>query len=172
MKQENNSYRKTTIPNFNSIKVRLKLKICCSIRRFDAPFQFHKGTIETQGNNHLSRTSYQFQFHKGTIETRLLQPSRAISAYFNSIKVRLKQQETSLDEILQAHFNSIKVRLKHAARSELIGIVNYFNSIKVRLKLENFKLSTVAATLFQFHKGTIETKNRHHGTRKMYISIP
>ncbi len=34
-----------------------------------AEFQFHKGTIKTQGINTAAQTFIAFQFHKGTIKT-------------------------------------------------------------------------------------------------------
>ena len=96
---------------FNSIKVRLKLKIVIKVLIY-ALFQFHKGTIKTQeGSGRWSDFSYFnsikvrlkppaspyqyahtiFQFHKGTIKTinsQLLLPFKVKD--FNSIKVRLK----------------------------------------------------------------------------------
>ena len=54
----------------------------------------------------------QFQFHKGTIKTQGF-PARAEErGHFNSIKVRLKQGVAVRPSTLQRHFNSIKVRLK------------------------------------------------------------
>ena len=58
-------------PNFNSIKVRLKLRK--SFRDvIDLSFQFHKGTIKTIHNEVVYVKHPKFQFHKGTIKTVLL----------------------------------------------------------------------------------------------------
>ena len=59
------SYQK----DFNSIKVRLKLATT-SARTADRQFQFHKGTIKTVQMLCSFRPRQPFQFHKGTIKTR------------------------------------------------------------------------------------------------------
>ena len=79
-----------------------------------------------------------FQFHKGTIKT----------GYLYTLAKSDK------------HFNSIKVRLKHFAISNSKSFNIYFNSIKVRLK-PNATIATVNENTFQFHKGTIKTKERY-----------
>ena len=48
---------------------------------------------------------------------------------------------------------------------------NNFNSIKVRLKLAAGFL-IIAATAFQFHKGTIKTANARLAQKQNDISIP
>ena len=77
---------------FNSIKVRLKLFILHSLFGYNL-FQFHKGTIKTQGDTPIQRqdrnfnsikvrlkqvdehitggVTLKFQFHKGTIKTTI-----------------------------------------------------------------------------------------------------
>ena len=76
-----------------------------------------------------------FQFHKGTIKTRRAYAFTFAAAYFNSIKVRLKRTSTNHSSGSHRHFNSIKVRLKLTSSSQ--------NSLVLS---------------FQFHKGTIKTK--------------
>ena len=75
--------------HFNSIKVQLKPTISCTCLLL-CIFQFHKGTIKTEGPSSECHRRSSFQFHKGTIKT-LLQ-ARAVDdvLYFNSIKVQLK----------------------------------------------------------------------------------
>ena len=79
----------STVPHFNSIKVRLKHLSYRNL--FNAPvFQFHKGTIETQYSCFCPTKTKRFQFHKGTIETLTLNLTYSQQVNFNSIKVRLK----------------------------------------------------------------------------------
>ena len=55
------------------------------------------------------------------------------------------------------HFNSIKVQLEQENVNKSIEGVNYFNSIKVQLEhLSHRHMFT--AQVFQFHKGTIRTR--------------
>ena len=54
--------------NFNSIKVRLELKLLLKTDCLNI-FQFHKGTIRTFFPAYKDTLSYRFQFHKGTIRT-------------------------------------------------------------------------------------------------------
>ena len=79
---------------------------------------------------------YQFQFHKGTIKTPI---SGAMPGSCRS-------------------FNSIKVRLKLCLVCYLSFPPSRFNSIKVRLKLTVLLIVLRLCLLFQFHKGTIKTK--------------
>ena len=69
---------KAITANFNSIKVRLEL--FGDFRNFGSPikFQFHKGTIRTDGGNKCSASSAVFQFHKGTIRTDARAPTASI----------------------------------------------------------------------------------------------
>ena len=57
------------------------------------------------------------------------------------------------------------------AEMQTITAEVYFNSIKVRLELESFVL-VVPCLLFQFHKGTIRTSDKHFRTFLKVISIP
>ena len=54
--------------NFNSIKVRLKLKFTSDTYGIII-FQFHKGTIKTDIQHEATSLDKKFQFHKGTIKT-------------------------------------------------------------------------------------------------------
>ena len=67
-------YEQNLIPNwgnyFNSIKVRLKLNRVLA-HNYLTLFQFHKGTIKTQGGRGSGRSLRRFQFHKGTIKTSM-----------------------------------------------------------------------------------------------------
>ena len=56
------------IPDFNSIKVRLKLSIS-EVVSTATTFQFHKGTIKTVERVARFAALLSFQFHKGTIKT-------------------------------------------------------------------------------------------------------
>ena len=57
------------LPNFNSIKVRLKLLVIAIKVAIYALFQFHKGTIKTSRDFVVPVRGREFQFHKGTIKT-------------------------------------------------------------------------------------------------------
>ena len=71
----------------------------------------------------------------------------------------------------QAHFNSIKVQLKLLnGQFELVAVV-YFNSIKVQLKPQKGQ-ALRKVLIFQFHKGTIKTRNNQLPTASTEISIP
>ena len=50
-------------------------------------------------------------------------------------------------------------------------LVGYFNSIKVRLKLKGLKFDNYVKE-FQFHKGTIKTRNTLLALIVCLISIP
>ena len=70
-------------PNFNSIKVRLKLAGDYESEAAEILFQFHKGTIETALEPIGKHEEYLFQFHKGTIETHRL----AITRQYHRISI-------------------------------------------------------------------------------------
>ena len=59
----------TVMLYFNSIKVRLELRVLS--RQFNqfVVFQFHKGTIRTADASCFNLDDKLFQFHKGTIRT-------------------------------------------------------------------------------------------------------
>ena len=120
---------------FNSIKVRLERmsNILVSLRKI---FQFHKGTIRT-----LHQTS-----------------ALSRNPHFNSIKVRLERVLLPVLMHNSSHFNSIKVRLEPSPGAGLIPAIFYFNSIKVRLEPAPGDACVPARRLFQFHKGTIRTR--------------
>ena len=86
-----------------------------------------------------------FQFHKGTIRTRFAGAKGVEVRYFNSIKVRLE-------------LCNIKHYLKPFSN---------FNSIKVRLELKP-SFSSGSGSSFQFHKGTIRTKQNSILKHKAY----
>ena len=54
-------------------------------------FQFHKGTIRTNGSIDIETKCIVFQFHKGTIRTPKALKYAAFIANFNSIKVQLER---------------------------------------------------------------------------------
>ena len=120
---------------FNSIKVRLEHALR-GIRNGVRLFQFHKGTIRT---NHFSLLIISI-------------------LYFNSIKVRLERHDFSMRGMSSFDFNSIKVRLEHEYFIWILTTYIDFNSIKVRLEQCRPHLPKLIS-LFQFHKGTIRTKN-------------
>ena len=127
---------------FNSIKVRLKRYICRRNRTGHRQFQFHKGTIKT-----LSSVSSSRQFSN-----------------FNSIKVRLKPlllQRDKPSTLFQFHKGTIKTPCSVAA---LKRFHPNFNSIKVRLKHQYFGTNKTFVFEFQFHKGTIKTLPKYHHT--------
>ena len=140
--------------DFNSIKVRLKLKTDFSINVQVNYFNSIKVRLK-RNPKHTKDDRRLFQFHKGTIKTELKILKDGTIGNFNSIKVRLKQvmiYRNMLLTIFQFHkgtiktilnwemsqllqyFNSIKVRLKLSDAIEQVIGVMYFNSIKVRLK--------------------------------------
>ena len=99
------------LPNFNSIKVRLRpneneVSFCL------CKFQFHKGSIKTLSSNWQSCKASVFQFHKGSIKTA--SAGDLLPAYnnFNSIKVRLRLfrvwQQWAWNHQFQFHKGSIK----------------------------------------------------------------
>ena len=91
-----------------------------------------------------------FQFHKGTIRTKNLP----------------YQHDSNL------HFNSIKVRLELFTDGAINAALIHFNSIKVRLEQE-ITLSVTQSQQFQFHKGTIRTRQPSRpDIRFLRISIP
>ena len=59
---------KIQLPNFNSIKVRLKHDEI-QTQYYQHQFQFHKGTIKTVILCLFQMSLLPFQFHKGTIKT-------------------------------------------------------------------------------------------------------
>ena len=168
-----------TILYFNSIKVRLELDVPPLFPVVLNVFQFHKGTIRTNGRIREDRQILQFQFHKGTIRTEWWLYWLNAFSYFNSIKVRLEPQGrwTRLTRnsfqfhkgtirtpkggqalttwvLFQFHKGTIRTVLGLVV---LLASLTYFNSIKVRL--EQLKSDEVALlTEFQFHKGTIRTQ--------------
>ena len=56
--------------NFNSTKVRLK-PLHSSNFGVNLLFQFHKGSIKTEGSRTIPNQLLLFQFHKGSIKTRI-----------------------------------------------------------------------------------------------------
>ena len=73
---------------------------------------------------------------------------------------------------LVLNFNSIKVRLKLRGEESKRTYLTYFNSIKVRLKPAAHCAPVSFASVFQFHKGTIETLFKPGRFIKFSISIP
>ena len=69
--------------DFNSIKVRLKLRRLAWQVPQIVLFQFHKGTIKTNVIIFRYYLSILFQFHKGTIKTH----GRQDSLYINLISI-------------------------------------------------------------------------------------
>ena len=118
---------------FNSIKVRLEQPRKSKMKMHVHEFQFHKGTIRTQGTH-----------NGGGGDVR-----------FNSIKVRLERY-ISHDRRRAHGFNSIKVRLELQIKPISTQKLYSFNSIKVRLELTSDSFRRVFPR-FQFHKGTIRT---------------
>ena len=114
-------------PDFNSIKVRLKLRQKTPKRQYVQLFQFHKGTIKTLYELCNQLTTALFQFHKGTIKT--ITHFFHILNYmnFNSIKVRLKHclvVHNSISLIFQFHKGTIKTidYVIIQSRNEVISI--------------------------------------------------
>ena len=142
--------------NFNSIKVRLKLRFEVSILTSSIEFQFHKGTIKTVRRNYIRKSLTRFQFHKGTIKTRIFAMYSFPCLWFQFHKGTIKTIPPVCSIVSLTHFNSIKVRLKLLSSQRISSFDKYFNSIKVRLKLQTLS-RWCAVVLFQFHKGTIKT---------------
>ncbi len=90
---------------------------------------------------------------------------------FNSIKVRLELALPFALTSSNCYFNSIKVRLELLLIEESLAMVEYFNSIKVRLE-HDIRLPLYSKLRFQFHKGTIRTKNEYDRYANDFISIP
>ena len=98
-------------------------------------FQFHKGTIKTQGCGCTLCAVGGFQFHKGTIKTYKVTAEMIRRAYFNSIKVRLKQRHSQRRGTRRGSFQFHKGTIKTLRRALLLSL----------------------PASFQFHKGTIKT---------------
>ena len=62
----------TRLSDFNSIMVQLKRKILMICRDCLIQFQFHNGTIKTNGGTTEISPNSIFQFHNGTIKTLLI----------------------------------------------------------------------------------------------------
>ena len=144
-------------------------------------FQFHKGSIDTLQQKILSLLFPIFQFHKGSIDTPEGNAQTMLVTYFNSIKVRLilggiiggpvgagifQFHKGSIDTVAMrmsmamrmSNFNSIKVRLiLRKTRADKVKEQN-FNSIKVRLIPSFHTMRVLKTPVFQFHKGSIDTK--------------
>ena len=69
------------------------------------------------------------------------------------------------------NFNSIKVRLEREMVVDSLFSFLDFNSIKVRLELRFSNLPLDYFT-FQFHKGTIRTRDAYSRYGRYNISIP
>ena len=63
------------------------------------------------------------------------------------------------EAVVDENFNSIKVRLERCTGIPATAYPYHFNSIKVRLERPCSFLCWGSSYLFQFHKGTIRTKN-------------
>ena len=119
-----------------------------------------------------------FQFHKGSINTHLCSQNPIIGLRFNSIKVQLILPEACYDSVnntfqfhkgsintnnssfgrLNQHsFNSIKVQLILFCGLFDTPAFSSFNSIKVQLILILPSLEALRQSMFQFHKGSINT---------------
>ena len=102
-----------------------------------------------------------FQFHKGSIKSQGRHARLAEQPGFNSIKVRLKGRELQIHHLsfwFQFHKGSIKSSRKKIARWRMCC----FNSIKVRLK-DGWEKGAYASKVFQFHKGSIKSERDSTG---------
>ena len=75
-------------------------------------FQFHKGTIKTDGSTAGIAGKGVFQFHKGTIKTYIFRGSCVYFWVFQFHKGTIKTYEDIKEAAIKLNFNSIKVRLK------------------------------------------------------------
>ena len=66
---------------FNSIKVRLELRIHSGNTSKDSTFQFHKGAIRTDNEDKPTTLMLEFQFHKGAIRTLISPDSRILCVF-------------------------------------------------------------------------------------------
>ena len=122
------------LQNFNSIKVQLELVQAKVDSGIILTFQFHKGTIRTDG-------LYLHRFHNGD---------------FNSIKVQFELHHHLKHTFTFLNFNSIKVQLeRQAPQSE--GFRGRFQFHKGTIRTLNSFLLPWLPIIFQFHKGTIRT---------------
>ena len=108
--------------------------------------------------------------------------------------VRLKAEIEALVDARIAGFNSTMVRLKVPFPDDLVHPRHGFNSTMVRLKVGLILSEKPAASLFQFHNGSIKSQfaedfeaaragfnstmvrlkadSRLGGTRRQWVSIP
>ena len=126
----------TAATSFNSILVRLKVKVSLS-----------------------TPTVTLFQFHTGSIKRSLrCQRIRKDFIGFNSILVRLKATMFVWSYRRLPSFNSILVRLKGCYAQWLrFGEQTGFNSILVRLKAASSSAIATQRKTFQFHTGSIKS---------------
>ena len=121
---------------FNSIKVRLipveRFRFHIAVRSFNSI----KVRLIRLLPSSRPIQPLRFQFHKGSINTLFV---------------------WRWNERLQ-RFNSIKVRLIHPRKLFAVVSPTCFNSIKVRLILIFFISMMLNFYVFQFHKGSINTK--------------
>ena len=143
--------------NFNSIKVRLELKVNEIGKVLKYKFQFHKGTIRTFygafGDNRIINfnsikvrleltyfstcfISSKFQFHKGTIRTSRINVHGTEKAEFQFHKGTIRTDLIEGVQTANQYFNSIKVRLERTLFANVPATLKDFNSIKVRLEQE------------------------------------
>ena len=140
-----------TYCNFNSTKVRLKVR---PPRQNDGDiplFQFHKGSIKRALKEFEHCVKNQFQFHKGSIKRTMSPHCRGRCTYFNSTKVRLK----------------VEIQMKEPDEPTL------FQFHKGSIKSDGLRLPARCRSRFQFHKGSI--KRPLHDTVTLVdsvISIP
>ena len=112
LKSTKSKILKSTLSDFNSTMVRLKL--------------FRK----KRGYNKY----FLFQFHYGSIKMAALAFNAPQQNYFNSTMVRLKFQENDTKRNTLQYFNSTMVRLKFPANKTTDVNFDDFNSTMVRLK--------------------------------------
>ena len=83
----------SSISDFNTKKVRLKLLFLVARVIYVNTFQYQKGAIKTRGRPASWRPERTFQYQKGAIKTRARRRDydNSSSTHFNTKKVRLKR---------------------------------------------------------------------------------
>jgi len=145
---------------FNSTLVRFKLPSTelgyANLRKF----QFHSGSIQTVNGQDVSHRLLRFQFHSGSIQTCVMtRPTEARPLFqFHSGSI---QTEIRAVELHSTIFVSIPLWFDSnvEAVAEKVHNLGCFNSTLVRFKLWLQDHISVRPIPFQFHSGSIQTKN-------------
>ena len=99
--------------NFNSMIVRLKVRLRTPKHPRRGGFQFYDSPIKSSAQSGCASSAITFQFYDSPIKRLRAEPDNSPSSnYFNSMIVRLKDFNSEYHKNGLNHFNSMIVRLK------------------------------------------------------------